>query len=288
MSINNKDVVVLIGAGGIGLAIARRISSGKHIVVAGLDNQQLDDAVSTLHDNGFDVTKQPVDVSSRTSIQELVKVAQSAGNGKITRVIMAAGVSPSQAPIDMIVKVDLYGTAVVLEEFGEVIAEGGSGVVISSQSSFRYGNMSPEDSEALAMAPTEELLDLPIVKSIDNTLTAYQVAKRGNALRVMAEVTKWSKRNARINTISPGIIITKLAWDELNGPRGENYRNMLELMPAHRAGTVDEIAELANFIMGENGGFITGSDFLIDGGSTAGYWYGDLQYMQNAMGGNTK
>ena len=242
--------------------------------------------MKTLQNNGFEVTKQPVDVSSRTSVQELIRVAQTVG--KIVRVIMAAGVSPSQAPVKKIMEVDLYGTAVVLEEFGKVIAEGGSGVVISSQSGHRLGNLSLEESADLALTPTEELLDLPIVKAIDNTLTAYQVAKRGNSLRVMAEASKWGKRNARINTISPGIIMTELALNELNGPRGENYRNMLNIMPSHRAGTVDEIAELANFMMGENGGFISGADFLMDGGATASYWYGDLSYMQNAMGAGTK
>ena len=182
--------------------------------------------------------------------------------------------------METILKVDLYGTAVLLEEFGKVIAEGGAGVVVSSQSGHRLGALPEEQNESLASAPTEELLSLPFIKAITDTLKAYQYSKRCNVLRVMYEATRWAKHGATINSISPGIIITPLANDELKGPRGEGYRKMLSLCPAGRAGTPDEVGDLAAFLMSDRGRWITGSDFLIDGGATASYWYGDLQYLK--------
>ena len=233
---------------------------------------------------GFDVSVTTVDVSSRASIHALVETATARGD--ITGLIHAAGVSPSQAPAEAILAVDLYGTAVVLEEFGNVIARGGAGVVIASQSGHRLGALTPEQNHALATTPAEELLDLPMLQpdQVSDTLHAYQLAKRGNALRVMAEAVRWGKRGARVNTISPGIIITPLAIDELTGPRGEGYRRMIEQSPAGRAGTPDEVAGVAALLMGSDGGFITGSDFLMDGGVTASYFFGDLASPPAAAG----
>lgn len=271
-----KDVIVIIGAGMIGQAIARRVGAGKHILLANLHEEPLKEAVTTFKNAGFDVSSATVDISSRESIHTLVQTATSLGN--ITGVVNAAGVSPSQAPIETILKVDLYGTAVILEEFGNVIARGGSGIVISSQSGHRLGALTSEQNEALALTPTEELLALPMLQEgqVRDTLHAYQLAKRGNALRVMAEAVRWGKRGARVNTISPGIIITPLANDELNGPRGEGYRRMIEGCPVGRAGTPDEVGQVAALLMGPDGGFITGSDFLMDGGVTASYFFGEL------------
>jgi NAD(P)-dependent dehydrogenase (short-subunit alcohol dehydrogenase family) len=217
-----------------------------------------------------------VDVSSRQSIQALVETASTSGD--VTGLIHAAGVSPSQASPETILAVDLYGTAVVLEEFGNIIAPGGAGVVIASQSGHRLGALSAEQNAALATTPADELLTLPMLQpdQVTDSLHAYQLAKRGNALRVMAEAVRWGKRGARINTISPGIIITPLAKDELSGPRGQGYRRMIELSPAGRAGTPDEVGTLGALLMGSEGAFITGSDFLMDGGVTASYFYGEL------------
>jgi len=225
---------------------------------------------------GFDVSTTTVDVSSRDSVHALVETATSCGD--VTGLIHAAGVSPSQAPPEAILAVDLYGTAVVLEEFGNVIARGGAGVVIASQSGHRLGALTPEQNTALATTPAEELLKLPMFQpdQVTDTLHAYQLAKRGNALRVMAEAVRWAKRGARVNTISPGIIITPLAVDELTGPRGEGYRRMIELSPVGRAGTPDEVATVAALLLGPDGGFISGSDFLLDGGVTASYFFGEL------------
>lgn len=272
----NKNVTVLIGAGSIGIAVARRVSSGKHVLLADLKNENLDAAATVFSNSGFEVSTATVDVSSRESVTHLAQ--QATRIGEVTNVIHAAGVSPSQASVETILKVDLYGTALVLEVFGNIIANGGSGVVIASQSGHRLGALSNEQNRLLASTPADQLLSLPMLhlSQVKDTLHAYQLSKRGNSLRVMAEAVRWGKRGARINTISPGIIITPLAKDELAGPRGEGYRRMIELCPVGRAGTSDEVANVAALLMGPEGAFITGSDILMDGGVTSSYFYGEL------------
>jgi NAD(P)-dependent dehydrogenase (short-subunit alcohol dehydrogenase family) len=273
---NMTNVIVVIGAGSIGQAIARRVSAGKHVLLADLKQENADAAAKVLCDAGFEVRTAMVDVSSRASVHALAETAVALGN--VTGVIHAAGVSPSQASPGTILKVDLYGTALVLEDFGDVIAPGGAGLVIASQSGHRLGALTTEQNAALATTPTEELLALPMLQpaQVKDSLHAYQIAKRGNSLRVMAEAVRWGKRGARVNTISPGIIFTPLARDELTGPRGEGYRRMIDISPAKRGGTPDEVGTVGALLMGPDGGFITGSDFLMDGGVTAAYWYGDL------------
>lgn len=273
-----KDVVVLVGSGSIGQAIARRVGAGKHVVLGDLKLEAAQAAAKILSDAGFETSAVAVDISQRESILNLVEHAQKFG--AVKNLINAAGVSPSQAPVAAILKVDLYGTAVLLEEFGKVIADGGSGVIISSQSGHRLGALTEEQNFQLATSPTEELLQLDFIKAITDTLKAYQYSKRCNGLRVMFEATRWGKRGATINAISPGVIITPLAADELNGSRGEGYRKMLQASPAGRAGTPDEVGDLAEFLMSSRGRFISGADFLIDGGTTASYFFGDLQYLK--------
>lgn len=271
-----SEVTVVIGAGQIGRAIARRVSAGKHVLLADLQKADADAAAEVLANAGFDVSTATVDVSSRESVHALAETA--AALGDITGVIHAAGVSPSQARPEVILAVDLYGTALVLEKFGNIIVSGGSGVVIASQSGHRLGALTAEQDAALATTPADELLSLPMLQpdQVTDTLHAYQLAKRGNSLRVMAEAVRWSRRGAQVNTISPGIIITPLARDELTGPRGEGYRRMIELSPAGRAGTPDEVGAVGALLMGSDGAFITGSDFLMDGGVTASYLFGEL------------
>lgn len=270
------EVVVVIGPGQIGQAIARRVGFGKHVLLADKRQEIAIAAAEVLGNAGYDVSVGTVDVSSREAVHALVRTATDLG--KVTGLIHAAGVSPSQASPATILKVDLYGTALVLEEFGDVIERGGSGVVIASQSGHRLPPLSVEQNKALATAPVEELLSLPFLQpdQVTDTLHAYQISKRGNSLRVMSEAVRWGKRGARINTISPGIIMTPLAKDELTGPRSEGYRRMIAVSPAGRAGTPDEVASVAALLMGPDGGFITGSDFLMDGGVTAAYWFGEL------------
>lgn len=272
-----KDVMILTGAGQIGMAIARRMGYGKKIVIGDKNPDHAKDITEIMKDAGFDAEAVEMDLSSRASIQSLIEKAQQ--YGEITMLVNAAGVSPSQAPIEAILKVDLYGTAVLLEEVGKAIKEGGVGVTISSQSGHRMSALTTEEDEQLACTPTEELLKLDILQpgKIKDTLHAYQMAKRCNEKRVMAESVKWGKKGARINSISPGIIVTPLAMDEFNGSRGDFYKNMFARCPAGRPGTADEVANVAELLMSDKGAFITGADILIDGGATASYFYGPLK-----------
>ena len=270
-----KDVVILTGAGQIGMAIARRVGFGKKIIIADKNKNNADNISSIMNNAGFDTISKQMDLSLRSSILDTINYAKSFG--EITMLINAAGVSPSQASIETILKVDLYGTAVLLEEVGKEIKQGGCGVTISSQSGHRLPALTKKEDELLATTPTEELLNLDILKNIKDTLHAYQMAKRCNVKRVMAEAVKWGEKNARINSISPGIIVTPLAIDEFNGERGDFYKNMFKNCPAKRPGTADEVANVAKLLLSDEGAFITGSDFLIDGGATASYFYGTLK-----------
>jgi Dehydrogenases with different specificities (related to short-chain alcohol dehydrogenases) len=278
----NNEVIVLFGAGSIGEAIVRRVSAGRKLLLADYNENKLTEMKQHLTEAGFVVETIKADLSSRESIKEVVAKAQSLGD--IMGLVNAAGVSPSQASPEQVLRVDLYGTSVLLEEFGKVMAPGGAGIVISSQSGHRLPALSLEDNHALAMTPTEELLNLSILQPdvIKDSLVAYQYAKRTNVLRVAAESVKWQKRGARINAISPGIIMTPLAIDELNGPRGAGYKQMFDSMVTKRPGTPDEIANLAELLMDRRGAFITGSDFLADGGITAQYWYGNVSEVRNS------
>lgn len=272
-----KDVMILTGAGQIGMAIARRMGYGKKIVIGDKRLENAETIAKIMNEAGFDAEPMQMDLSSREDIRAIIAKAQS--YGEIRMLVNAAGVSPSQAPIETILKVDLYGTAVLLEEVGKVIAEGGVGVTISSQSGHRMPALTPEVDEQLAITPTEELLKLEVLQpeNIKDTLHAYQIAKRCNVKRVMAEAVKWSERGARLNSISPGIIVTPLGVEEWYGPRGEFYRNMFAKSPAGRPGTADEVANVAELMMSDKGAFITGSDFLCDGGTTASFFYGPLK-----------
>lgn len=272
-----KEVMILTGAGQIGMAIARRMGYSMKIVIGDKNLKNAQTIAKIMSDAGFDTVSMEMDLSSRDSIKAVI--AEARKYGKIKMLVNAAGVSPSQAPIEAILKVDLYGTAVLLEEVGRVIAPGGVGVTISSQSGHRMPALSSEVDEQLACTPTEELLTLEVLQpgNIRDTLHAYQMAKRCNEKRVMAEAVKWGEKGARINSISPGIIVTPLAIDEFNGPRGDFYKNMFAKCPAGRPGTADEVANVAELLMSQKGAFITGADFLIDGGATASYFYGPLR-----------
>lgn len=272
-----KDVMLLVGAGQIGMAIARRVGYGKTIIVGDNRIENAQTISEVMNNAGFDTIPFQMDLSSRQSIQNMI--VESEKYGPITMLVNAAGVSPSQASVETILKVDLYGTAVLLEEVGKVIKSGGTGIVISSQSGFRMPALTAEEDELLALTPSEELLDLEILKAenVKDTLHAYQLAKRCNEKRVMSQAVEWGKRGARLNAIAPGIIVTPLAIDEFNGIRGDFYKNMFAKCPAGRPGTADEVANVAELLMSDKGAFITGSTFLIDGGATASYFYGELK-----------
>ena len=272
-----KKVMLLVGAGQIGMAIARRVGTGMKIIVGDKKTENAENIAAILNNAGFDAFPVKTDLSDRASIQSMIARGQE--YGEITMLVNAAGVSPSQAPIEAILKVDLYGTAILLEEVGKVIASGGVGVTISSQSGWRMPALTAQQDEQLATTPTEELLSLDILQpgNIRDTLHAYQMAKRCNEKRVMAQSVEWGKRGARLNAIAPGIIVTPLAIDEFNGIRGDFYKNMFAKCPAGRPGTADEVANVAELLMSDKGAFITGSTFLIDGGATASYYYGSLK-----------
>lgn len=278
---SKKDVMIVTGAGQISMAIARRVGYGKKIILGDKNIDNARNIAEIMNNAGYDVLPTETDISSRDSIKALISKAQE--YGEITMLVNGAGVSPSQAPIEAILKVDLYGTAVLLEEVGKVIAEGGCGVTISSQSGWRMPQLTAEEDEQLATTPTEELLSLDLLKveNIRDTLHAYQLAKRCNEKRVMAQSVEWGKRGARLNDIAPGIIVTPLAIDEFNGIRGDFYKNMFAKCPAGRPGTADEVANVAELLMSDKGAFITGSTFLIDGGATSSYFYGELKPEKN-------
>ena len=273
----HKNGMLWAGAGQIGLAIARRMGTGYKIVVGDIKIENAKAAADIMNAAGFDVAPVEMDLSDKGSILDFIAEGRKYGNIKM--LVSAAGVSPSQAPVETILKVDLYGTAILLEEVGKVIAEGGVGVHISSQSGWRMPQLTAEQDALLATTPPEALLSLEMLQpeNIKDTLHAYQLAKRCNEKRVMAESVKWGARGARINDIAPGIIVTPLAVDEFNGPRGDFYKNMFAKCPAGRPGTADEVANVAELLMSDKAAFITGSTFLADGGATASYFYGPLK-----------
>ena len=273
----NKEVLLVTGAGQLSMAMARRMGYGKKIILGDKNVQHAKDIAQIMVQAGFDVEPVEMDLSHRASIQAMIRKGQEFGD--IKYLINGAGVSPSQASIETILKVDLYGTAVLLEEVGKVIVPGGAGVTISSQSGWRMPALTAEQDRALAMTDPEELLKLDLLQpeNIRDTLHAYQLAKRCNEKRTMYEAVRWGKRGARINDVAPGIIVTPLAMDEFNGPRGDFYKNMFKNCPSGRPGTADEIATIGAFLLRDAATFVSGSTFLADGGATASYYYGPLQ-----------
>lgn len=272
----NTDVLTIIGAGGIGLAIARRQGFGKTVVLADISVDTLAAAAESLTITGYRVVTQRVDVSSRESVRALVQAARDLGS--IAQVAMTAGLSPNMAAADRILAVDLLGTALVLDEFGGVIASDGAGVVISSMAGYMPPPLPLDHDRALAQTPADDLLSLPFLQpaAVSDSGTAYGLSKRANHLRVQAESLRWAERGARINSISPGIIATPLAQYELASPVGPRYQAMIEASAARRMGTPDEVAAAAAYLLGPDAGFVTGSDLLIDGGVIAALRNGRL------------
>jgi NAD(P)-dependent dehydrogenase (short-subunit alcohol dehydrogenase family) len=271
-----QEVAVIIGSGSIGAAIGRIAGIGRRVLLADYNQDILNAVAGQLRGEGYDVTTHPVDISDHDAVAALADTAAAAGD--VTRVVVAAGVSPVQATTERVLHVDLLGTAYVLEEFGRVIAQGGSGVVISSMAGHMGDGYPREIEHALAYTPTAELLGLPFLAAdkVGDSGAAYTLAKRGNALRVQAAATTWGARGARINSLSPGIISTPLAQDEMSGPFAEGYRNMIRTSAAGRMGTPAEVAAIAGYLLGPEGAFITGSDLLIDGGVIAAMRAGQL------------
>ncbi len=272
----SKDVIVVIGAGGIGVAIARQQGFGRTVLLADFNEKTLHSAAQSMREAGYAVEIQLVDVTSRDSVQQLA--AKAAALGSVVQVVNTAGVSPNMASVEGVLKVDLYGAAVVFDELGKVIAHGGAGLIISSMAGHMMPALPPEQDHALLHTPTEELLALPFLQpdAIPNSVVAYMLAKRANHLRVQASAMAWGERGARVNSISPGIIVTPLALHELNSEIGDMYRAMVNASPAKRMAPPDEIAVAASYLLGPPPGFVTGSDLLIDGGVIAAMKTGKL------------
>lgn len=267
------QVAVLIGTGSIGVAIGRRCATGRRLLLADYNETQLAAVAEQLRGEGYEVDTRAVDVSDQGSVDALAGYAATLGT--VTRLVHAAGVSPNQAPPERIIAVDLLGTVYVLEAFGRIVGAGGSGIVIASQAG-HMGSFAPELEHSLAYGPVEELHQLPALAEVDGSGPAYVISKRANALRVQAAAVSWGDRGARINSLSPGIISTPLARDEMTGPGAAGYQRMLAASAAKRMGTPAEIADLAAFLLDERGAFVTGSDILVDGGVIAAMRAGRL------------
>ncbi len=271
-----QNVLVVIGTGGIGMAIARREGAGKIVLLADINEKSLEKAAQDLSDTGYKVETQKTDVSSNRSVETLT--AKAAGLGNVLQVVNTAGLSPNMASVEKLLQVDLVGAVYVLEAFGKVIAEGGAGIHISSMAGHMIPALGAETDKALMETPADELMSLPILQpaNVPNTTYAYCLSKRANHLRIQAECLKWAERGGRVNSISPGIILTALAKHELDSPIGDGYRAMINNSATKRVGTVDEVATLAHYLLGPDSGFTTGSDFLMDGGVIAAMKMGKI------------
>lgn len=272
------NVLVVIGVGGIGMAIAKREGAGKTILLSDINETILAKAAQELIDIGYVVETQQVDVSSFSSVEALALKAVSLGN--VLQLVNTAGLSPNMASVEKLLEVDLVGAVYVLEAFGKIIAQGGAGIHISSMAGHMIPALGAETDKALMETPADQLMSLPLLQpsNVPNTTFAYCLSKRANHLRIQAESLKWAERGGRVNSISPGIILTALAKHELDSPIGDGYRAMINNSAAKRVGTVDEVATLAHYLLGPDSGFVTGSDFLMDGGVIAAMKTGKISF----------
>ena len=264
---SDKEVLVVVGTGGMGLSTARRVGAGRVIMLADINQIGLEAAANALSADGHQVMTQHVDVTSRASVAAAADVA--ASSGRVTAVVHTAGLSPQQASADAVLAVDLLGVALTLDEFGRVIEPGGAGVVIASMAAHMYPALDPDVQRQLAETPTDELLSLDACSAITESRQAYPFAKRANQIRVAAAASAWGLRGARINCISPGVISTAMGRLELSGESGGLMQAMVDNAGMRRIGTPDDIAAAAEFLLGPAAGFITGVDLLVDGGVMA-------------------
>ncbi|BBX46456.1 SDR family oxidoreductase [Mycobacterium cookii] len=260
----NNEVLVVIGVGGMGVSIARRVGAGKTIVLADINAAGLEATASGLTDDGHHVLTREVDVTSRSSVAAVAETAQAAG--RVTAVVHTAGLSPEQASAEAVLAVDLLGVALSIDEFGKVIEPGGAGVVIASMAGHMQPTLDPAVQQQLATVPPEDLLGLDACAGITSSQAAYPFAKRANQIRVAAAAAAWGERGARINSISPGIISTAMGRLELGGQSGAMMRAMVDNSGLRRLGTPEDIAAATEFLLGPSAAFVTGTDLLVDGG----------------------
>ena len=263
-----KPVIALLGAGSMGTAIVRRIAAGRKILLGDISEKNLEKVAHDFQYSGYDVETMIVNALDKASVEAFAEKAASLG--PVMFFIDTAGASPNQAQPEHILRLDMVGTGYAVDAFGKVMAPGGAGLIISSQTGYMY-SIPHETEQEILNTPTEGLMDLPFIRDIamQNSGWAYMIAKRVNHLQAMkAAATTWKARRARINTLSPGVIVTPLAYDEFNAA-GEGYQRMIDASAAERTGTSDEIADAGAFLLGEHAGFITGTDLLIDGGTIA-------------------
>ena len=262
-----KDVIALLGAGSMGTAIVRRIAAGRKILLGDISAENLEKVSTDFRYSGYDVETMIVNALEKDSIEAFAQKA--AALGDVMYFIDTAGASPNQASPEQILNLDMVGTGYAVDAFGKVMARGGAGLLISSQTGYMMPIPFDVESQILA-ASTEELMYIPFIKeTATNSGAAYIIAKRVNQLQALkAAATTWKERRARINSLSPGIIVTPLAYDEF-AAAGDNYQAMIDASAAMRTGTIDEIAEAGAFLLGEHAGFINGTDLLIDGGTIA-------------------
>lgn len=264
-----SGVLVVIGVGGMGQAIARRQGAGKTVLLADFNPETLESAASAMTGDGYSVHTLLVDVSSPDSVDCLARRACELG--AVTQLVHTAGLSPAQDSAEAVLRVDLLGVALVLDAFGEIVAPGGAGIVVASMAGHLFRAFTAEQERALAHTPAHELLTLPCVspETVTDSGLAYGLAKRANHIRVQAASTAWGLRGARVNSISPGCIATPMGHLELDSPIGDGIRGMVAASATGRLGTPDEVAAAAAFLLGPESAYITGIDLLVDGGVVA-------------------
>lgn len=273
----NREVIALLGAGSMGTAIAERVAANRTILLGDISEKALTATSERLRFSGFAVETFKCDATDKDSIEAFAQKASELGVVKYF--INTAGASPNQSAPAHIINLDLIGTAYSLDAFGKVMARDGAGLVISSMTGYMLGNPLPREVEdALTVTPSDELAALPCLSAekVTDSGYAYVLAKRANHLRVRKAAMDWAKRGARINTISPGIIVTPLAYDEFNAA-GDSYQAMIKASAMQRVGTPAEIAAAAAFLLSDSAAFITGTDLLVDGGMIAAIKTGNFK-----------
>lgn len=260
------DVVVVTGAGGMGTACARRLGSGRSLVIADYDGAKLAREAEILEADGYSVVAHEVDVADRSSVDRLAAAAGALG--PLRTLVHTAGLSPTMATADRVLEVDMLGTDHVLAAFSPFAVNGTVAVCIASMAGYLSG-LSPREQHTLATVPTEKLREAVGPVSELSFGAAYSIAKRVNQLRVEQAAATWGARGARVVSISPGIIATPMSRREIDMGNGDAMQQQLALSPISRIGTVEDISSAVEWLASPAAAFVTGCDLRVDGGVTA-------------------